>query len=126
VESLSCFAKILMGNHLALEIMALHIRLDELIDRTATGPQFDLSAVGDPQTTVSQVGDIILFIQATILRFKILAPAIRQRMRAFDPTAGDLPRRRVDLSPDDSLVYQAWSATLFDKRSEGIEDSIFR
>jgi hypothetical protein len=60
-----------MASPNALDIMAMYIFLDELVDRVATGPHFDLSAVGDPQTTVSHAGTIITFIQATIVRFKV-------------------------------------------------------
>jgi hypothetical protein len=71
VDGLSCFARVLMNNPMALDITALHLRLDELINRTVTGPQFDLTTVGDPQTTVSHIGNIIMFIQVVILRFKV-------------------------------------------------------
>lgn len=71
VEPLSRFSLALMNHPMALDIMAMHVRLDVLIDRVATGPQFDLNAVGDPQTTVSHVGNIILFVQSTIIRFKV-------------------------------------------------------
>jgi mediator of RNA polymerase II transcription subunit 5 len=47
-------------------------------------------------------------------------------MPAFDPTSGDPPRQQKDLLPEDLPVYQAWFTTLFDKKSEGIEDNIFR
>jgi hypothetical protein len=47
-------------------------------------------------------------------------------MRAYDPTAGDLPRRSADLTQDELPIFQAWLGTLFDSRSEGIEDTIFR
>jgi hypothetical protein len=47
-------------------------------------------------------------------------------MRAFDLTAGDLPRNRKELPQEDLPRFQAWFTTLFDEKSEGIEDSIFR
>jgi mediator of RNA polymerase II transcription subunit 5 len=62
---------------MALDMIALHLRLDELIDRTATGPHFDLNAVGDPQTAVSHIGNIILFIQTVILRFNVCVTSLK-------------------------------------------------
>jgi hypothetical protein len=70
-EQLSQLVQLLLSNDLVLDILALHLRLDDLMQSLAIWDQVDLEVVGDPQTTVSQVGHIVLFVSSTIARYKV-------------------------------------------------------
>jgi len=88
-DDLSHLCKILYTSDFALDILALHIKLTELVFR-ALGflEEYDCGTVGgfpcntgkgkeiyqssgDPQTAVSHLGDIVLLVQYTIVRFRV-------------------------------------------------------
>ena len=101
---------------------------------------------GDPQTAVTHLGDVVLFVQYTISRFHARIKTSQSSAFANDPfqlenrtfalegrilsasylTANDIAYSADKLSGDDAVAFSAWFKALFDSSSEGIEDSILR
>ncbi|EIN14214.1 hypothetical protein PUNSTDRAFT_123850, partial [Punctularia strigosozonata HHB-11173 SS5] len=125
VESLGHLSRVLCSRSHALDILSLHMNVTDLI---AHGifvlEKFDFATVGDPQTAVGQLGEVVLLLQSMLVQFKISSPAI---------SLGDtiIPVRMlrttsaVLLVQEDTRALDAWFQALFDKNSDGIEDTIF-
>ncbi|TFY83598.1 hypothetical protein EWM64_g422 [Hericium alpestre] len=125
IDGLGHLAKILYLNDTALDILSLHIPLSGLLSRSvALIDSYDCESVGDPQTAVSHLGDVVLFLQSTAARYKLplstpsggAAPDFLQRL--------DTIYRSDELTAEQVLACDAWSKAIFDKGSEGIEDGI--
>ncbi|KAI0963789.1 hypothetical protein AcW1_000766 [Taiwanofungus camphoratus] len=130
VEPLSHLCKILCKCDPALDIVSLHIRLTELVAHAlAFVEDYDCETVGDPQTAVIHLGDIVLFLQSTVARFNLSLPVFVVGNRILN---ADLLRLAAtihnvsDLKGEDASAFNAWFKALFDSSCEGIEDTIFR
>lgn len=88
VETLGHISRVLSTNEAALDLVSLHVELPALVS-CALGfvEEYDCEAVGtstivskcvfkswlsgDPQSAVSNLGDVVLFAQLAIARFKV-------------------------------------------------------
>ncbi|KAJ8456924.1 hypothetical protein ONZ45_g18524 [Pleurotus djamor] len=134
VEMISHLCKLLLVNDNVLDIVSLHEPVSHLVYTALRFiDTYDFETVGDPQTAVAHLGDIVLFAQYTMAKFNLnfdtfsSGPGIvpgsvsSQFIKSVDIVypIDDLPR-------EDLLVHQSWFKTLFDSSSEGIDDSILR
>ncbi|KAF5377593.1 hypothetical protein D9615_005338 [Tricholomella constricta] len=130
VDALSHLCKVLYTYDAALDIMALHVKISDLISSALSFlDQYDCETVGDPQTAVSHLGDVVLFVQYTTSRFQLetafFTPESRPLCSAFSVST-DAIHTLDSLSGEDAAAFSPWFKALFDTGSEGIEDSILR
>ncbi|KAG6842595.1 hypothetical protein C0991_000121 [Blastosporella zonata] len=130
VDALSHLCKVLYTYESVLDIMALHVKISELIFRALSFiDQYDCETVGDPQTAVSHLGDVVIFIQHTTARFHLENDTYTSEGRTLSSIfldSADTIYPVDNLSTEDSQAFAAWFKALFDSSSEGIEDSILR
>ncbi|KAF8622908.1 hypothetical protein AX15_006669 [Amanita polypyramis BW_CC] len=130
VEALGHLCKILYSYDLALDIIALHVKISDLVFYALSVlDEYDCETVGDPQMAVSHLGDIALFAQYAIARFHLNNYEFtndRQSVSTkFSRTSGVVLSQNA-FSGEDMAAYNAWYKALFDSSNEGIEDSILR
>ncbi|KAG7450430.1 uncharacterized protein BT62DRAFT_978575 [Guyanagaster necrorhizus] len=130
VEAPSRLCKALYLHHRILDIVSLHVKIDELLYQTVSlVDSYDCETIGDPQTAVSHLGDIVLFSQYTLAHFNLDAKMFVQGDRTvsglFLQSASQVFLHE-SLSSEDTQAFNAWFKTLFDSGSEGIEDTILR
>ncbi|KAF7310970.1 Mediator of RNA polymerase II transcription subunit 5 [Mycena chlorophos] len=129
-ETLSFWARMFYSWDLVLDLLALHQSIGELVFHALVCLQdFDCETVGDPQTGVSQLGHVVLFAQSTLARFHL-------QNEVFTYGKRQVPARLVRstavvyevaaLSGEDSSAFNTWYKAIFDRNSEGIEDTIIR
>ncbi|KAI0067732.1 hypothetical protein BV25DRAFT_1819150 [Artomyces pyxidatus] len=130
VDTLSHLARILYNNEAALDIVSLHIKISDLVVHAlAVLEDYDCETVGDPQTAVSHLGDIVIFLQVTATRYNLPRQPQTLGNRKLDPNflrTTNVTIRFSTFSPDQRGAFSAWFKALFDKNSEGIEDGILR
>ncbi|THH20641.1 hypothetical protein EW146_g766 [Bondarzewia mesenterica] len=130
VDSLGHLAKILHTNEAALDIVSLHIKISDLIVRAvALLDQYDCETVGDPGTAVSHLGDVVIFLQWTMARYKLSTTLRELGDKPLDPgylRETDNVQRIEDFSGEQAAAFNSWFKALFDKNSEGIEDGVLR
>ncbi|KAG6845781.1 hypothetical protein H0H87_003835 [Tephrocybe sp. NHM501043] len=130
VDALSHLCKVLYTYELVLTIMALHIKIADLIFLALTFlDQYDCETVGDPQTAVTHLGDVVIFIQHTTARFHLESDTYISKGQTLSSTflrSTDTIYPPDSLSTEENQAFTAWSKALFDSSSEGIEDSILR
>lgn len=130
VDSLSHLCKMLYTYEAALDILALHMKISDLIFRSLSFlNQYDCETVGDPQTAVSHLGDVVLFVQYATSRFHLETDVYSAENRSLTSTflkCTDIIYPVESLSGGDAAAFGAWFKALFDSGSEGIEDSILR
>ncbi|EMD42220.1 hypothetical protein CERSUDRAFT_110751 [Gelatoporia subvermispora B] len=130
IEALSCVCKLLYSCEFALEIVSMQTLLPELVAHAiALVEEYDCETVGDPQTAVSHLGDVVLFAQSTIARFNLSQPTFPVKGRSVSPRclhSAALVHRIGELDNEDTTAFQNWSRALFDSSIEGIEDTILR
>ncbi|KAF9056240.1 hypothetical protein BJ165DRAFT_1522179 [Panaeolus papilionaceus] len=127
-EGFGHLCKILYTYERALDIVSLHVSVINLVHRALVFLEdYDCETVGDPQTAVRNLGDVVLFVQYTIGRFKFEHKEITRDNRTVSTgTLTTIERSGQDRAQDDANTYNAWYKVLFDTNSEGIEDNIFR
>ncbi|KAA1468198.1 hypothetical protein DENSPDRAFT_770124 [Dentipellis sp. KUC8613] len=117
IEGIGHLAKALYTNYDILDLLSLHIKIPDLVAQAlAFFESYDCESVGDPQTAVSHLGDVLLFIQ-------LLQP---RQLGSRSLLGLDLVRQPDELTPEQSTACETWFKALFDKGSEGIEDGILR
>lgn len=128
VETLGHISRILSANDAALDLVSLHVELSTLVSSAlAFVEEYDCEAVGDPQSAVGNLGDVVLFAQLAITRFKI-SDTLKHKNRPLDISY----LRRADAIPmltaptPEAKAFKTWFKALFDKNSEGIEDGVLR
>ncbi|OBZ79167.1 Mediator of RNA polymerase II transcription subunit 5 [Grifola frondosa] len=130
VESLSSLCKILCKCDIALDMLSLHAKITDVVAHAlAFVEDYDCETVGDPQTAVSHLGDVVLFLQSTIVRFNLSSPKYslgRRELNSGYLRSAALVYRVDELKGEDATGFKAWFKALFDASSEGIEDSILR
>ncbi|KAH7931048.1 hypothetical protein BV22DRAFT_1053726 [Leucogyrophana mollusca] len=130
VEVLSHLTKILYSHDIALDIVSLHIKVTDLVfDALEFLSEYDCETVGDPQTAVSHLGDIVLFVQLVLGRFQISASALKRgdKVLPTDYLRSTATIYRLDeLSGENVTAFNAWFKAIFDSNSEGIDDTILR
>lgn len=130
VESLSQLCKLLYTHATALDIVALHVRISDLLFHALLFlDSYDCETIGDPQTAVSHLGDVVLFVQYTLARFQFDTTTFTKDGRSIS-TAFLKSAFTVypveNLPPDELLSFNGWFKAIFDSSSEGIEDTILR
>ncbi|KAG6875320.1 hypothetical protein C0992_004322 [Termitomyces sp. T32_za158] len=132
VDALSHLCKVLYTIEVILDIMTLHIKVSDLIFRALLFlDEYDCETVGDPQTAVSHLGDIVIFVQHTTARFHVrleseLYTLENRTLSSAFLKSTDTIYTNDSLSHEDSQAFGIWFKALFDSGSEGIEDSILR
>ena len=88
VDTLGHISRVLAANETALDLVSLHVELSALISgAVAVVEEYDFEVggmfwslllcvsnhgiLGDPQSAVSNLGDIVLFVQLATARFKV-------------------------------------------------------
>ncbi|KZT05944.1 uncharacterized protein LAESUDRAFT_726512 [Laetiporus sulphureus 93-53] len=130
VEPLSFLCKAFYRCEAALDILSLHIRISDFVACIlAFIEDYDCETVGDPQTAVSHLGEVVLFVQETIARFDLTRTefVLDERRLSLDiyKTAARV-RPMTALNAEETNAFHAWYKALFDTSSEGIEDTILR
>ncbi|KAG6911908.1 hypothetical protein DXG01_000155 [Tephrocybe rancida] len=130
VDALSHLCKVLYTYETVLDIMALHMKISDLIFRALSFlDQYDCETVGDPQTAVSHLGDVVIFVQHATARFHLESDTYTSENRTLSSKylkSTDAIYPIDSLSPEDDQAFTTWSKALFDSSSEGIEDNILR
>ncbi|KIL70756.1 hypothetical protein M378DRAFT_183349 [Amanita muscaria Koide BX008] len=130
VEDFGHLCRILYTYDSALDVVALHIKIADLLFHALSFLEgYDCGIVGDPQTAISHLGDIVLFVQHSLARFHLNNYEFTSERRSISAsyfrTIGlVLPHDRF--SNEESVAYKVWYKALFDSSSEGIEDSMLR
>ncbi|KAF8503938.1 mediator complex subunit Med5-domain-containing protein [Hysterangium stoloniferum] len=130
IETLGRLCKILSEHEHTLEIIALHAPLHEMIAHAlACLEDYDLIIVGDPQTAVTHIGEVVLFLQSVLARFRITSSVFRvddRVLRSDGLRSTSVVFPYGTLSEDDRVTINAWRKAIFDHDSEGIDDEILR
>lgn len=130
IERLGRICKVLIEHDNLLEILTLHTPLYEIIGHSLACLQdFDLTTVGDPQTAVTRIGEVVLFLQSTLARYRVHSSTFHVNGRSL--SAAQIMQCSIiyptdTLSQADQSVLEAWRKAIFDPRSEGIDDDILR
>ncbi|KAJ7103448.1 mediator complex subunit Med5-domain-containing protein [Mycena belliarum] len=129
-ETISHICRIFYLCDAALDMISLHSRVSDLIFQALLFlEESDCETVGDPQTAVSHLGDVVLFVQATLTRFHLETDIFTSGERSISAgflRSTSIVHRIDDLSEEDAIAFNAWYKALFDSSSEGIEDTILR
>ncbi|KAG2366610.1 mediator complex subunit Med5-domain-containing protein [Suillus spraguei] len=129
LEHLSHLTRTLYHHDFALDILSLHLKISYLIcNALEIISEYDCETVGDPQTAVSHLGDIVLFAEMVLAKFRISSPIIKDgkiyRTELLRCTS------RVyqldELSPEHKSAFATWYKAIFDSNSEGIDDALLR
>ncbi|KAJ7070959.1 hypothetical protein C8F01DRAFT_1244634 [Mycena amicta] len=144
-ETLMFLSRIFYMWDVALDMLAIHQSISELIFHALLCLQeFDCETVGksprqvlividdfkgDPQTAVSHLGDVVLFIQSTLTRFHLQNDTFSyggRKVSSHFVRSTAVVYGVAELSGEDSAAFNIWYKALFDRNSEGIEDTILR
>ncbi|KAI6162252.1 mediator complex subunit Med5-domain-containing protein [Pisolithus thermaeus] len=129
LEILSHLMKILYTYDFALDILSLHLKIsDVLFDAIHLLTDYDCETVGDPQTASSHLGNIVLFVQVVLTKFRISASTLKKgdTLLRTDFLRSSRVYHLDDLPPEAKSVFPAWFKAIFDTSSDGIEDTILR
>ncbi|KAH0838360.1 mediator complex subunit Med5-domain-containing protein [Lanmaoa asiatica] len=129
LEVLSHLTKMLYAHDFALDILSLHLKITDLVfEALELLHEYDCETIGDPQTAVSHLGDVVLFIQMVLTKFQISAPSLRRGSKVLrtDFLRSSRVYHTEDLPPDVKTVFTGWFKAIFDSSSEGIDDTILR
>ncbi|KAH7915833.1 mediator complex subunit Med5-domain-containing protein [Hygrophoropsis aurantiaca] len=130
VEVLSHITKILYSHDIALDIVSLHVKVSDLVfDALEFLSEYDCDTVGDPQTAVSHLGDIVFFVQLMLNRFQISALELKKGNKILSThylRSTSTIYRLDELTGQNLTAFNAWFKAIFDSNSEGIDDAILR
>ncbi|KAK7064160.1 mediator of RNA polymerase II transcription subunit 5 [Favolaschia claudopus] len=130
LETLSFWSRVFCLCDTALDMISLHSRISDLICHALLFlQQSDCETVGDPQSAVSHIGDVVLFVQSTLVRFHLDADTFTSGSRSVSSRflrSTAIVHPLDTLSGEDAVAFSAWYKALFDRSSEGIEDTILR
>ncbi|GJE87594.1 mediator complex subunit Med5-domain-containing protein [Phanerochaete sordida] len=130
IESLGHMCKILYSHESSLEILSLHVTIQDLLCRAlAIIEDYDCETVGDPQAAVTHYGSVVLFVQTAFTKYNLwnLKFTLGERTLSTDLLHFAAYRHQPDeLKGEDEKALKSWYKTLFDAGSEGIDDSILR
>ncbi|KAJ3813742.1 mediator complex subunit Med5-domain-containing protein [Lentinula aff. lateritia] len=127
IEAMGHICKLLYHDQ-ALDALSLHIKTSELV---AYALQFfelyTCETVGDPQTALSHIGDVVMFLQSVLARFNFQSDTFSMDGKT---TSSEFLKLTAEvyhynsLTGGDLTTFNAWLKALFE--SEGIEDTILR
>ncbi|KZT30460.1 hypothetical protein NEOLEDRAFT_1126012 [Neolentinus lepideus HHB14362 ss-1] len=128
-EGLSHLCKVLYTHPIALDLVSLHCKMSDMVAHALVlFEDYDCETVGDPQTAVSHLGDVVLFLHSAVAQFQINGHQfkLKERVLRLDFLSA-LPIQQVhQLTKEEFHAFNAWFKTLFDSNGEGIEDTILR
>ncbi|KAH6917313.1 mediator complex subunit Med5-domain-containing protein [Coprinopsis sp. MPI-PUGE-AT-0042] len=129
VEPLSRLCQLLYTHRTALDAIALHVKLSDLVFYALSFLEgYDCETVGDPQGAVSHLGNVVLFLQVVLVRYQFDEEAFTKGNRTLSTA---FLRQSDEVLPiessqtAESAAVAMWFKALFDS-NEGIEDSILR
>ncbi|KAF5375095.1 hypothetical protein D9758_000207 [Tetrapyrgos nigripes] len=130
LSQISHITKLLYSHDRSLDVLTLHLKIPDLISQVLLFLElYDCETVGDPQTAVSYLGNVILFLQVAVVRYNVqdnnLAVEDRKLSAKFLKTTSAVLALE-SLPQEDLTAFKTWFKTLFDSSSEGIEDTILR
>ncbi|KIM21048.1 hypothetical protein M408DRAFT_112008 [Serendipita vermifera MAFF 305830] len=130
LTALSKLCEVLYTHPEALEILALNLSIPELLKICLNFvDSLDWENTDDPQGAIEPFGNVIMFLQSTIGRFKLSlsiftspdgsnsANYLMQMGTALSPTSLDLTETKT---------YDEWYKTLFDPSIDGVDESLVR
>ncbi|KAF9531998.1 mediator complex subunit Med5-domain-containing protein [Crepidotus variabilis] len=130
VDSLGHTCRVLHTFDQALEIVALHERIYDLIFLSLQFlEEYDCETVGDPQTAVSHLGDVVLFVQYALVKFKFENHEFTKNDRTVSSawfSNVEISMRAHGRTAEDMAMFHTWFKALFNTDGEGIEDNILR
>ncbi|KAF9015279.1 mediator complex subunit Med5-domain-containing protein [Cyathus striatus] len=132
VESLSTVCKVLCLNDMVLDIVALHIKVSDMVYYALIFlERYDCETIGKYifDTAYSHLGDIVLFVQYVLARFQFNARTFIMDGRSVSSAflrSAEIIYSAENLSVEETACFNAWFKALFDSSSEGIEDTILR
>ncbi|EIW86647.1 hypothetical protein CONPUDRAFT_141107, partial [Coniophora puteana RWD-64-598 SS2] len=130
IEVLSHISKLLYTYDAAMDLVALHVSFTDLLFHALESiHNYDNETVGDPQTAVSQLGDVINFVQLALSRFKILSTTFTKDGRTVSAAclrSADVIYRLDALTGESVNAFSVWFKAIFDSNSEGIDDALLR
>lgn len=129
LEHLSHLTRTLYHHDFALDILSLHLKISYLIcNALEIISEYDCETVGDPQTAVSHLGDIVLFAEMVLAKFRISSPIIKDgKMYRTELLRCTSRVYQLDeLSPEHKSAFATWYKAIFDSNSEGIDDALLR
>ncbi|KAG2044771.1 mediator complex subunit Med5-domain-containing protein [Suillus americanus] len=129
LEHLSHLTRTLYHHDFALDILSLHLKISYLIcNALEIISEYDCETVGDPQTAVSHLGDIVLFAEMVLAKFRISSPIIKDgKMYRTELLRCTSRVYQLDeLSPEHKSAFVTWYKAIFDSNSEGIDDALLR
>lgn len=129
LEHLSHLTRTLYHHDFALDILSLHLKISYLIcNALEIISEYDCETVGDPQTAVSHLGDIVLFAEMVLAKFRISSPIIKdgKMYRTELLRCTSRVHQQDDLSPEHKSAFATWYKAIFDSNSEGIDDALLR
>ncbi|KIM67250.1 hypothetical protein SCLCIDRAFT_109053 [Scleroderma citrinum Foug A] len=129
LEVLSHLMKTLYSCDFALDILSLHLKIpDVLFDAVQLLTEYDCETVGDPQTAVSHLGNIVLFVQMLLTKFRISSPTLKKgdKVLRTDFLRSSRVYNADDLPAEAKFVFAGWFKAIFDSSNEGIDDTILR
>ncbi|KAJ4484049.1 mediator complex subunit Med5-domain-containing protein [Lentinula lateritia] len=125
IEAMGHICKLLYHDQ-ALDALSLHIKTSELV---AYALQFfelyTCETVGDPQTALSHIGDVVMFLQSVLARFNFQSNTFSVDGKT---TSSEFLKLTAEvyhynsLTGGDLTTFNAWLKALFE--SEGIEDTV--
>ncbi|TFK57207.1 hypothetical protein OE88DRAFT_1671027 [Heliocybe sulcata] len=128
-EGLSHLCKFLYTHPITLDLVSLHCNMSDMVAHASMlFEDYDCETVGDPQTAVSHLGDVVLFLHSAVAQFRVNGQQFKlnERVSRLDFLTA-LPIQQADqLAKEDLHSFNAWFKALFDSMSEGIEDTILR
>ncbi|GAW08006.1 rna polymerase ii mediator complex subunit [Lentinula edodes] len=121
IEAMGHICKLLYHDQ-ALDALSLHIKTSELV---AYALQFfelyTCETVGDPQTALSHIGDVVMFLQS--FQSNTFSVDGKTTSSEFLKLTAEVYHYN-SLTGGDLTIFNAWLKALFE--SEGIEDTILR
>ncbi|THV04872.1 hypothetical protein K435DRAFT_746183 [Dendrothele bispora CBS 962.96] len=130
IESLSHITKLLYSHHHSLDVLTLHVKIPDLISQALLFLElYDCETVGDPQSAVSHLGNVVLFLQLAVARYNLqddnFVAGERKLSAKFLKTTSEILTLDT-LTQDDAIAFKTWFKALFDSNSDGIEDTMLR
>ncbi|CAE6428258.1 unnamed protein product [Rhizoctonia solani] len=130
LESLANLSRIVYTHPTVLDIVGLRVPSTEFV---AAGLAFleDLegAGVGDPQSALSQYGDVLLLLQLLVTRYEQRSGTLKHGDRVLDVsylTSSWAVYNLSDLTDLERTLINDWVKAAFDPGSPGIEDNVFR
>ncbi|KAJ3985681.1 hypothetical protein F5890DRAFT_1572792 [Lentinula detonsa] len=125
IDAMGHICRLLYHDQL-LDALSLHIKISELVAHALQFFElYTCETVGDPQTALSHIGDVVMFLQSTLARFNFQSNIFSVDGKTM---SSDFLKSTAEVYSSSSLTggdlttFNAWLKALFE--SEGIEDAV--